>query len=146
MLIVERMRYPTNQPTDTASYRGALSHLKRIRHYLIFLPLAAASESARVWDHPLSSSSSSSAPSVRVHRASNSEATAISPEFASTCSDYTAASSAFVASDSATSGLTTPRPNRRLSFAAPNAPRGWLPFILSAPCFADQKRRLYTQV
>ena len=31
--IVERMRYPTNQPTDqptdTASYRGALSHLKR---------------------------------------------------------------------------------------------------------------------
>ena len=33
--IVERLRYPTgrptNQPTDTASYRGALSHLKR-RH------------------------------------------------------------------------------------------------------------------
>ena len=31
--IVERMRYPTdrptNQPTDTASYRGALAHLKR---------------------------------------------------------------------------------------------------------------------
>ena len=31
--IVERMRYPTdrptNWPTDTASYRGALSHLKR---------------------------------------------------------------------------------------------------------------------
>ena len=30
--LVERMRYPTNQPTDqltdTASYRGALSHLK----------------------------------------------------------------------------------------------------------------------
>ena len=33
MLIVEQMRYrqtdqPTNQPTDTASYRGALSHLE----------------------------------------------------------------------------------------------------------------------
>ena len=34
MWIVERMRYqptdqPTNRPTDTAGYRGALSHLKR---------------------------------------------------------------------------------------------------------------------
>ena len=29
MWIVERMRYrPTNRPTDTASYRGSLSHLK----------------------------------------------------------------------------------------------------------------------
>ena len=29
--IVEQMRYrPTDQPTDTASYRGALSHLKSI--------------------------------------------------------------------------------------------------------------------
>ena len=32
MWIVERMRYPTDQqtdqPTDTASYRGPLSHLK----------------------------------------------------------------------------------------------------------------------
>ena len=33
MWIVEQMRYrqtdqPTDQPTDTASYRGALSHLK----------------------------------------------------------------------------------------------------------------------
>ena len=32
MWIVERMRYPTDRPTDrptdTASYRGALSHLK----------------------------------------------------------------------------------------------------------------------
>merc|ERR1712074_522345 len=28
--IVEQMRYrPTNRPTDTASYRGALSHLKK---------------------------------------------------------------------------------------------------------------------
>ena len=26
--IVERMRYPTDQPTDTASYSGASSHLK----------------------------------------------------------------------------------------------------------------------
>ena len=35
MWIVERMRYPTdrptNRPTDTVSYRGALSHLKRIK-------------------------------------------------------------------------------------------------------------------
>ena len=29
--IIERMRYPTDQPTDTASYRGALSHLKKGR-------------------------------------------------------------------------------------------------------------------
>ena len=28
--IVEQMRYPTNRPKDTASYRGALSHLKII--------------------------------------------------------------------------------------------------------------------
>ena len=32
--IVEWMRYrPTNRPTDTASYRGALSHLKMKRGY-----------------------------------------------------------------------------------------------------------------
>ena len=35
MWIVERMRYPTdqptNRPTDTASYRGALSHLKTVK-------------------------------------------------------------------------------------------------------------------
>ena len=30
--IVERMRYrPTDQPTDTASYRGALSHVKSLK-------------------------------------------------------------------------------------------------------------------
>ena len=108
----------------------------------------ATSESARVWD-PLTSTSSSSSSSIRVHRSSTSDLANATPDFNPT---YAAANYANYAtptcatSDSATSGLTTPRATRRLSFAAPNAPRGWLPFILSAPCFADQKRRLYTQV
>ena len=46
MLIVDRMRYrqtdqQTNQPTDRASYRGALSHLKSVfrkKIVSVFLP------------------------------------------------------------------------------------------------------------
>jgi len=131
-------------------------------------------ESTGVWV-PLSSSPyCSSSPSSRPHRSSTSDRRNIASHDVTLCAAYPsnyATNSSRQASTPdhiaaathphcATSGPSASTPihagrchstpiqaRRRLSYAAPDgAPRGWLPLILSAPCFADQKRRLYTQI
>ena len=55
MWIVEQVRYPTDQPTDTASYIGALSHLQSVKTRIsvlargYFSPIIAVGEEGW-WD------------------------------------------------------------------------------------------------